>query len=480
MSENINEKNDITSENYIDSNPTFSINHHEEEMDETPNVFSQPPDFEEMETLKKENKNSFFSNLWPAGSLLSSIINLSIMSLGMGSLAIPQKISYISLVFGIIFIILSGIASLWSFKILGDMSQKYKITKYEEIVKFLFGNGLSIFLSIIICINQIGIIIIYQVVLYKLTGGVINELGKFGYMNVETFAEESFWGIFWVRLCFCYGVAILILFPLCQLKNISKMRYASTLGIISLFILIIIIVAECPFYIKKNIIENEEPINYYDIIPSIENMKIFQSVINMLYIYGCHPGIFPVLESLSDPSPQRINKLFNYSILIDIICYLIIGIFGYLTQPIDTPDLIIERNKIFDNDIFMSIGLIFFLFTIIVKICVNYNTLRYTILNLLNYKTDDFPYSTNLTITGLVLIFSTLISVIFQSISSYISLLGSFCTVIISFFIPGLIYIKGNEFSMKHYNNILALIFICFIVAYGLWCGILTIKDLFF
>ena len=121
-----------------------------------------------------------------------------------------------------------------------------------------------------------------------------------------------------------------------------------------------------------------------------------------------------------------------------------------------------------------------FIFTLIAKICVNYNTLRYTILNLLNYKTDNFPYRINLIITGSVLIFSTMVSVVFQSISSYISLLGSFCTVIIGFLIPGLIYIKGNEYKINHYNNILTLVFICFIVAFGTWCGILTIKDLFF
>ena len=43
----------------------------------------------------------------------------------------------------------------------------------------------------------------------------------------------------------------------------------------------------------------------------------------------------------------------------------------------------------------------------------------------------DFSKTVNFIITGVVLLISTFIASIFQSISDYISLIGSFCTVII-------------------------------------------------
>ena len=73
------------------------------------------------------------------------------------------------------------------------MSIKFKLKNYESIVEQLLGKKISLFLGIIMSTNQIGIIILYQVILYKLLGGVINEIGSFGYISVDDFVSGSFW-----------------------------------------------------------------------------------------------------------------------------------------------------------------------------------------------------------------------------------------------------------------------------------------------
>ena len=433
------------------------------------------------------NEESFDDRNWfrrtfgkmSPGALRGSIFSLSILSLGIGSLAIPQKIGIMGVILSPIFIILSGFANLWSLRILGNMSLKYNLKKYEQVIKHLFGNKMSLFVGIIMIINQTGVIILYQVILYKLIGGIINEVGKYRYPNVEDFAELSFWNKFWVRLLVCYGMTISILFPLCQLKDVSKMRYASTFGMISLFILIFIIVVECPFFIKENIVKKKQSLNYYDILPGLKgNMKLLQSIVTLFYAYACHVGAFPVFESLHKPTQKRVNKLLNRAITIDIVCYLIIGAAGYLSQPLSTPDLIIERDKIFSSDWLMTLGNFFFMFTLIAKICVNYNAQRSSILILLGYKSNEFPNSINYIITSIVLIITTMVAVSFQSISDYISLIGSFCTVVICFFVPGMIYIKGNEYAITHCKNMSTMIFISVILMIGIVSGFFTIKGI--
>ena len=257
------------------------------------------------------------------------------------------------------------------------------------------------------------------------------------------------------------------------------MRYASTFGMFSLFILIFIIVIECPFFIKENIINKKQPINYFDILPGLKgNMKLLQSIVTLFYAYACHIGAFPVFETLHKPTGKRIHKLINRAITIDIICYLIIGASGYLTQPLNTPDLIIERDKIFSSDWLMNIGNFFFMFTLIAKICVNYNALRSSILILIGYKSSDYPNLVNYIVTSIVLIITTIVAVSFQSISDYISLIGSFCTVVICFFVPGMIYVKGNDYPATHCKNITTIIFISFILLIGIASGIFTIKGI--
>ena len=413
------------------------------------------------------------------GSLRGSIFNLCILSLGTGLLAIPQKIGYMSIVFSPIIIILSGLANYWSLNILVNMSIKLKLKNYESIVKQLLGKKLSLFLGIIMSVNQSGIIILYQVILYKLLGGVINEIGNFGFISVDDFVSNSFWNKLWIKFVVCYGIMILFLLPLCLLHNASKMRYASTFGIISLFLLIIIVVAECPFYIIDHINNDKFELNYFDILSGLKgDMKLLQSIVTVFYAFSCHVGAFPVLQTLHNPIERRQKKVIRRAIYIDIISYLIIGASGYLTQPLKTPDLIIERDKLFNSDWIMTIGEICFILTLLAKISANYNALRSCILVLLGYDSYNFSKITNVIITVVTLIITTLISAIFQSISDYISLIGSFCTVLISFFIPGLVYIKGNDYSIKHHKNILTIIFISIILILGLTSGFFTIKGI--
>ena len=126
----------------------------------------------------------------------------------------------------------------------------------------------------------------------------------------------------------------------------------------------------------------------------------------------------------------------------------------------------------------MTFGNICFTFTLIAKVSVNYNALRSSILILLNYTTNEYPNSVNYIITSTVLIITTFVAVSFQSISDYISLIGSFCTVILSFFVPGIIYVKGNDYPVTHYKNIITIIFISIILLLGMASGFFTIKGI--
>ena len=209
-------------------------------------------------------------------------------------------------------------------------------------------------------------------------------------------------------------------------------------------------------------------------------MKLFQSIVTLFYAYACHVGAFPVFESLYRPTRKRVRKLLNRAIAIDIICYLIIGVAGYLTQPDKTPDLIIERNNIKDRDWLMSLGNLFFMFALIAKIWLNYNAQRSSVLILLGYKTNDFPNSINYIITSIVLIITSIVAASFQKISDYISLIGSFCTVVICFFVPGMIKVKASGLPLTDYSNLATIIFIFVILLLGIISGIFAIRRALF
>ena len=459
-------------------NETFSLKNNNQKIGITSEKVESNSE-EEVEEI--DNRTCFQKTCgkMSPGSMRGCIFNLCILSLGTGSLALPQKIGYMSMIASPIVIFVSGAINYWTLTILGDSGRKYKLRKYEDVVSTLFSKNLSNFLAIVMVINQSGMIILYQVIMYKLLGGVINEFFSLGYANVEEFVAESFWSEKKVKFFVCYFITITILFPLCRLKTISRMRYASTFGILSLFLLIFIIFIECPFFYKHNVIKGGQKINIMDLRPGFgKDMQFLQSISTIIYAFACHVGVFPVLNSLHNPTRKRVQKVFRRATLLDIVCYLIIGFSGYLSQPQNTPDLIVERDKIFNNDFLMTIGQILFIFCLIAKICANYNGLRTTLLIMMNYDPIEYPNGVNFVMTVISLGITTFIASIFQKISDYISLIGSFCSVFIAFVMPGMIYIKDNDKSLTSLKNILAILLVLVLAIFGLLTSFYTIKGI--
>ena len=460
------------------SNEIISLKTNQQNKDISNNSQGNSSEEEIEEIDKRTCFQKTFGKMGP-GSMRGCIFNLCILSLGTGCLALPQKIGYMSILASPIVIFVSGAINYWTLTILGDVAKKYKLRKYEDVVSKLFSQNLRLFLGIVMVLNQSGMIILYQVIMYKLLGGVINEFFSLGYSNVEDFVAESFWSEKKVKFFVCYLITIVVLFPLCRFKTISKMRYASTFGILSLFLLIFIVLIECPFFYRHNVIKGNQKVNYFDVKPGFgKDLQFFQSISTIIYAFACHVGVFPVLNSLHNPTRKRVQKVFRRATLLDIVCYLIIGFSGYLSQPQNTPDLILERDKIFKNDFLMTIGQILFIFTLVAKICANYNGLRTTLLILFNYDPIEYPNNVNFIITVTSLGITTFIAAIFQKISDYISLIGSFCSVFVAVVMPGMIYIKDNDSSITSLKNILAILFVIVLSLFGLLTSFCTIRGI--
>ena len=429
---------------------------------------------------EREERQSFFQKYIEKGSVTECVINLCIISFGIGLLALPQKVNYVTLIMIPILIIICGIINYWTFTVLGDASRKLNIYKYEDIISALFNPCFSYFFIFVMAVGLFGVMVLFQVILYKFLGGVINEIFSYGYTNMEIFASESFWGEKRVRLLVCYSITLFVLFPLCLIKTISQMRYASTFGVFSVFLVITIVVIQCPSFYIHNVIEGKQEINLFDFSNGFgPDLKFIQSISTIIYAYECHAGIFPVISSLSNPTRARVQKVFKNATSVNIIAYIIITLAGYLSQPENTPDLVLEREKISKNDYLMTIGLALFSITLATKISASYNCFRALILNILKYDPINYPNGINLLITVIILTSTTFVAAMFQNISDYISLNGSFYGLIIAVIMPGIIYIKTNTYSIFHIKNILAMIFILALCSVGALTIYFTLKKIF-
>ena len=412
------------------------------------------------------------------GSINECVINLCIISVGVGLLALPQKVQYVTLVFTPILIIICAIINYWTFTVLGNAARKYKVNKYEDIIAAMFNPCFSKFFIFVMCFGLLGVIILFQVILYKFIGGIINEVFSYGFVNMEIFSKGSFWSESHTRLIVCYSLAIFVFVPLCMIKTFSQMRYVTAFGIFSVFLIIFIVVIQCPSFFYHNVITNRQTINFLDFRPGFDHdLKFITSISTIIYAYECHAGIFPVMSSLSNPTEERVNSVFKRATVINAISYVIITLAGYLSQPSHTPDLILEREKISDSDYLMTLGLILFSLTIMTKIGALFNCLRCLILNVLKYDLDNYPTSVNVILIIVVFSITTFIAATFQNISDYISLIGSFYGLFIAVVMPGIIYMKFDDRPL--YKKYYAFIFILIFCSIGALTVYFTLKKIF-
>lgn len=89
-----------------------------------------------------------------------------------------------------------------------------------------------------------------------------------------------------------------------------------------------------------------------------DKLSFFSSTTNLIYTFGFQYGAIPVYKSLKKNDYRRIRKVAGRSSFVISTVTILACIFGYLTDPEDTPNMIIFRKAegILSNDWAMTIA----------------------------------------------------------------------------------------------------------------------------
>lgn len=421
------------------------------------------------------------------GSIRSSIFNLSILGLGSGLFALPHRMGEMSILACTVMVLLSGLASYWTMTLLIISTSKYNLFNYSQLVKHLYNKKLSVFLDLIILLFIFGVVTLYQIIVYQQIGSLVYTMfdSHEEYHTITEFLEKSYWNKYYIKAIIMYSLGAAIEFPLCIQENISKMWFTSTFGVLAMILNVIIITLESPFYIYNywNTLykENDEKthLNIFNIAKGFDpqHFYFFLGSSTIMYAFGCHYGAFPIYKSLKNNVFRRIEKVIRRSLILDTVLFLIVGILGYLTHPINTPDLIIDRYKYFGSDWIMTFGKFVLVFGLLFKIPVSFNSFRISLVTLL-FEDGELTRKRNLTITIVFLLVSILIGVLYSKISDYISLIGGLCGTMIAFGFPCMVYVKSNDYKITHWKNIFTLVVCSMLCCIGFIGAGFTVRNI--
>ena len=407
------------------------------------------------------------------------------LGLGTSALAICKVPYHISIIMTPVCIVLGGIANIWSYHILGDLYERYKINNYEHLCQEICGRKMTLFLVITLNIYTVGLLLIHQVLIFRLLGGIINVIGGYNYESMLTFLSDTYWNQIWVKLCVNFGIGILIIFPLCLVTDMKKLNISSTIGVFTTLFIFLVVLIQFPFYFMEYLEKeyNSEDENTHVNIYKVERgftkqIQFLQAFALFFFCFTGHNGLLPALEHLEDPTPARRAKLYNIAIAMDMIIYLVIAICGYLSVPVDVVDIVFERKRIWTHDIVMTIARILLIPMAISKIQVNHNIWRISLVSFIGKDHTKITLKFNLIFTGITLFLTTLVSSLYQNIVGYISLIGCFCVVFPAFLIPPILYMYTCGLPKTHWKVILQILLGSVLCIIGYISGILGLIDI--
>ena len=442
----------------------------------------------EIETLEREkslvldDKRSLFNKIFgplEAGSIRGSIFNMVILSLGTGMLALPKYVGNTSILFACIFIIVIAILVWWSLLLLSKACEKNQIYNYSKLLKQLYGKPISIIYDIIVILYSFGVLILYNVIIQTTLGEAVFGLHYYKYYDTaDIFIKESFWNEWYIKYLVPYLSTIIIVYPMCLIKDVSKLRIISLIGVVNILFLIFIVLFQSKDYITKENIKNY--VNFYDVRKGFQDKFDAINFISTIFFASCfHIGCVPVINTLKNNVRRRIYKAIRRTILMDLVLYLAMAVVGYLSCPINTPSLIIQRPtlKEKDSDILMSIGKLGLVFTFFTKLPNTYSSLRITLFDKL-FGTTEITNKKNYIVTFVVMMVCVTVSILYSNISNYIKIMGGVFSTLVGFLFPSLLIVRANRRKRYHWKNILTVAIYAFLTLIGFISSGLTIYEM--
>ena len=476
-----------------DAEPEELIRHDEDDMNKTVDdiwamqIYGKRDPNEKIVPFESKNAKFFKRILHPIqyGSLRGSIFGLSSMCLEASAMILALRCQQFGLINYLIFILLGGFLAYSCLVMMIKAGKNIKEKNYSKVVKTILGKKVGVYVDINIALYLFGALISFMVIIYQLIGAVVYDImrlaGNESAKEYESFIDfkDKYWReTKYLKFPIMFGVTLLVL-PLCLLKDISKMRIPSLIGVLALVYSIIVVVVESFFYLFNEHWDERNEMNWYNPKRAFsyeEGIPFFGGLSTVFYLYSCHAGAFPVYKSLRNNTTRRIKKVFQRSILLDICIYFCIAAASFLTEPFDKIDIILYRDNLknFQKDYFILIAKIGIIFNLFFSTPANYAALRLSVFELI-WGNPNITKIKNIIVTVVLLSIITLIGALYDEILEYIELLGGFCSVVFCILIPGLIYAKNDYIKKTKLKKYGIIVLVAFITAFGYTSGILTI-----
>lgn len=275
------------------------------------------------------------------------MFNLAASGVGAGVLSLPLVFKNSGILLGVMLLLFGMIMTIYSMRLLIYCGAEVGASTYSETCEKIVGKRLRFMFELCINIYCFGTLVAYFLIIYTYIPLIVEIFDITGFFANSTRDLILFVWVF--------------VFPLCLLKNISALRYASLISVFAIgYVVFAIAFRTIQFYSTGDDSNT-------DVKPVISvfrlNADIFTSLSIVIFAFTCHVNAFSVYHELYNPTNRRMNKVISYTAGLEMFLYAFVAIFGYLHFGLDTESNILLNYS--SDDVMMGVGRIMIILTLL-------------------------------------------------------------------------------------------------------------------
>ncbi|CAL9224318.1 unnamed protein product [Arabidopsis halleri] len=295
--------------------------------------------------LQESSSESDGGGEFNGASFSGAVFNLATTIIGAGIMALPATMKILGLIPGIAIIVLMAFLTDASIEFLLRFSNIGNQRSYGGVMDDSFGKCGRILLQVSILVSNIGVLIVYMIII----GDVLAGKNEYGIHHAGML--EGWFGInWWNRRTFVLLFTTLTVFaPLTCFKRIDSLRFTSA---VSVALAVVFLVITAGITIVKLFTDG---LMMPRLLPNVTDLssfwKLFTVVPVLVNAYICHYNVHSIQNELEDPS--RIKPVVRSALAMCSSVYVMTSLFGYLLFGDATLDDVLAN---FDTDLGIPFG----------------------------------------------------------------------------------------------------------------------------
>jgi len=350
----------------------------------------------------------------------------------------PYSYYLLGLYFGFIGHLFGSLITYYSIWLMIKAGNVVNLRSYEELCEAAFPVFGSQLLTIFMTINLFGALV-----------GFLVALGDLLQATAIVILGSSYPNIFRIRAYLTFAFALFIEFPLCMFPNISKLQHFATLAVALIVCVGIIVVTKGCKVMADDLVDWPNLPKF-----NLGVVDMFSALPVITFAYSCQSSVFPVWKELKNSSDGgEINRVSMSAVLLSLIAYILVGFFGYISFPINTPPDILPAFPS-EEPFYIAVRSLF-----IIPLVFHYPVIEFALrasLNITLFRTRPFSWVRHTIINLVVVLSSALVALFLGNLGAVFSLSGAISGYPISFIFPAIIYIKIMAVYEKNGGNLLS------------------------